>query len=286
MKFLPSTKDRQPVLTLRLYKRHILLIIIIIVAAMFAYAAYFKFFMTLPQSAINIVQEVPFSLANQRILVVSPHCDDETLGASGLMQIAKREGSEIKIIMVTDCNYQKIGVTRRAETASALKTIGFNENNIKFLNFPEKNEKSKEGPEEERSMKTAILDEVTSYNPTLIISPHSQDTHIDHATAGQIIQEIVKGKEDSIKVAYYLIHYNFLRYPSPPGLKPDEFLLPPARLISLTDRWYKLDLPSEDEDVKEEATLKYKSQLHRTNPILHRILLDFVRRNELFMVRS
>ncbi|MDP3014753.1 MAG: PIG-L family deacetylase, partial [Candidatus Subteraquimicrobiales bacterium] len=208
----------------------------------------------------------------------------ETLGASGLMQVAKKKGSEIKIIMVTNCDYQKIGATRRTETINALKVIGLDDKNIKFLNFAEKAEKSKKGIEEESSMKVAIRNEVKNFNPTLIISPHPQDTHVDHSTAGKIIQEIEREQNNSVKVAYYLIHFNFLRFPNPPGLKPESYLLPPARLISLTDRWYKLNLSGQDEDMKEEATLKYKSQLRRTNPILHRILLDFIRQNELFMM--
>lgn len=45
-------------------------------------------------------------------------------------------------------------------------------------------------------------------------------------------------------------------------------------------------LSNAEEDAKEDAVLKYKSQLKVTNPVLNRVLLDFVRRNELFMVEN
>jgi len=44
MKLLSSTKDRKPLLTFKLYKRHIIAIIILIAAAIFGYSIYFKYF--------------------------------------------------------------------------------------------------------------------------------------------------------------------------------------------------------------------------------------------------
>jgi len=63
-------------------------------------------------------------------------------------------------------------------------------------------------------------------------------------------------------------------------------VLPPARLINFSDRWYKFDLTDDEIEIKEDAISKYKSQLSLKNPILVRVLWDFARKNELFMMET
>jgi hypothetical protein len=63
-------------------------------------------------------------------------------------------------------------------------------------------------------------------------------------------------------------------------------LTPPVKLIVAHKSWERFMLSGTEEDAKEEAVLKYKSQLKITNPVLNRVLLDFVRKNELFMVEN
>lgn len=242
--------------------------------------------MVLPQSAVNILQELPLSLADQKIMIIAPHCDDEVLGAGGLIEKALKSNSEVRVALMTDCNYQKIGATRKAETVSALSGLGVQKDKIIFLDFPEKDEKSKDNGGENEQVKNAFKQLFADYKPNLVILPHPDDTHIDHKTAGIEGARALGELGISAKTIYYLIHYNFLKYPSPTGLHPDSYLTPPARLLTLSDQWYKFTLNSEEESQKEDAVLKYKSQLRRTNPIVHRILLDFVRRNELFMIRE
>lgn len=291
MRFFKSTKDRKPLFTLKVYKRHILMFVLIIVAAIIGYGIYFRAFMVLPQSAVNILQELPLGLSDQKVMVIAPHCDDESLGAGGLVQKVISLKSDVEVVMVTDCNYQKIGSTRRAETVSALAELGVANDKIVFLNFPEKGENRKDEQQGDyQQINNALSKEIGLYNPTLIVSSHPEDTHIDHKTTGKIVDSITKEIYTSsgrkIPVIYYLVHYNFLEYPSPSGLHPNAFLMPPVRLLTLTDQWYKLSLSGDEENLKEDAILKYKSQIRKTNPILHIILLDFVRRNELFMIRS
>jgi LmbE family N-acetylglucosaminyl deacetylase len=283
--FIPS-KDRKPLFTLRIYKRHILAFVLVVAAAIIGYGIYFRAFMVLPQSSINILQELPISLANQKIMIVAPHCDDEVLGAGGLIEKALESGSEVQVAIMTNCNYQKNGATRKAETINALAGLGVKNDKITFLDFPEKDEKSKDNGGENEQVGNAFKNLFTASEPTLVILPHPDDTHIDHKTAGIEGTRALDDLGSSAQTIYYLIHYNFLKYPSPTGFHPDNYLTPPARLLTLSDQWYKFSLTSNEENLKEDAVLKYKSQLRRTNPIVHRILLDFIRRNELFMIRE
>ena len=165
-----------------------------------------------------------------------------------------------------------------------MELLGVPKEKVVFLLFPEAQYNPLARNPDGFFMKQALQNEIDDFKPTLLILPHPKDTHIDHAAAGKAVQEIISEKNLSINTAYYLIHYNFLKFPSPPGFKPEAYLLPPARLISLSEHWYKFTLTENEEALKEEAVFMYKSQLSLENPILYRMLLDFIRKNELFMI--
>lgn len=272
------------ILTISFKKRHLFALLIIVLSIIFGYSVYFKAFMTLPQSSINLVQSLPYDLTGKKILVLSPHCDDETLGDFGVIDRVIAGGGEAKVVMVTDCNHKGNGQARKAETVSAMAIAGLDKSNIEFLDFAEaKDERSKD---EVDRLHKSIGDIMDSFNPDFVFAPHPSDTHQDHKFVGQSAEIVFKQRNESAKAIYYLVHYNFLKFPSPPGMRPDSYLLPPARLVNLTDKWYKFDLTQDEEYQKEEAVLKYKTQLRKSNPVLRRVLFDFIRKNELFMVRS
>lgn len=239
--------------------------------------------MVLPQTAINVMPELPINLENQKIMIFAPHCDDEVLGAGGLIHRAIGLKSEVKVVVVTDCNKRKIGQKRKAETKNGLMVEGLSAQNISFLDFPEGESMTRREPEDK--LRLAMQRQIDSYKPTLVVMPNVNDTHRDHKATGIAGDQILQNRLD-VKVLYYLIHYNFLRFPSPPGLRPDDYLLPPARLINFKDKWYKFTLTTDEVDLKEEAIGEYKTQLSLRNPILTRILWDFARRNELFMIKD
>lgn len=274
----------KPLLTISFKKRHLLAMLVIVLSVIFGYSVYFKAFMTLPQSSINLIQPLPYDLAGKKILVLAPHCDDETLGNFGVIDRVIAMGGEVKVTMVTDCNHKGNGHDRKAETIMAMAIAGLNKSNIDLLDFAEGRDNRSQS-ETERLQKN-LNDELDNYNPDYIFSPHPSDTHQDHKFVGENAEKVLRDRAESAKVIYYLIHYNFLKFPSPPGMRPENHILPPARLVNLTDKWYKFDLTQEEEDQKEEAVLKYKSQLKKSNPVLRRVLFDFIRKNELFMVRS
>lgn len=277
-------KEDRPLLIVKVRKRHLAAIIVLIAIAVLYLSVYLRFFMVLPQSAINILQQAPIDLKEKRVLVYSPHCDDETLGAYGVIDKTIAEGGSVHLVMVTDCNKHKTGQTRKAETVAAMKVAGMAASDIEYLDFPEGREK-KDSQEAQR-FRQMVKDEIASFKPDYILSPHSQDTHVDHKFVGKNVDEVAKELKIDNEIIYYLIHYNFLKYPSPPGFKPEAYLLPPARLITFTDRWYRFDLSNDEENRKEDAVLLYKSQLRKSNPVLMRVLFDFVRQNELFMIKN
>jgi LmbE family N-acetylglucosaminyl deacetylase len=89
-------------------------------------------------------------------MVFSPHPDDETLGAGGLIQRVLRMGGKVKVLFMTDGDgypegvekedhishptakdYRKYGEERRKEALLALVTLGMKEQDVIFLGFPD-----------------------------------------------------------------------------------------------------------------------------------------------------
>ena len=94
---------------------------------------------------------------NQRLLVISPHPDDETLGAGGLIQAALAQGLEVKVVLMTNGDGQAFaplaldyrfrtdtryylahGERRQVETVEALTRLGVSEDDIFFLGYPDR----------------------------------------------------------------------------------------------------------------------------------------------------
>ncbi len=93
---------------------------------------------------------------NSKVLIFSPHNDDEVLGAAELIKNSVKSGAEVKVVLITNGDgfkeaiqfdyfnlhpkpkdYIKFGYTRQQESINALKTLGVPEKNITFLGYPD-----------------------------------------------------------------------------------------------------------------------------------------------------
>jgi LmbE family N-acetylglucosaminyl deacetylase len=94
---------------------------------------------------------------HQRLLVLAPHCDDETLGAGGLIMAAHRRGMEIRVIIATNGDgyrfatmeefrrafphhqdFINIGTLRQQESLSALQLLRVPSDHVYFLSYPDR----------------------------------------------------------------------------------------------------------------------------------------------------
>ncbi len=93
----------------------------------------------------------------KRVLVISPHPDDETIALGGLIQMALANGSEVRVVIVTNgdgqfgapalfgmkgfvtpAGYISMGVQRQSESTAALMRLGVSLENIIFLGYPDR----------------------------------------------------------------------------------------------------------------------------------------------------
>ncbi|HHY44055.1 MAG TPA: PIG-L family deacetylase [Coprothermobacter sp.] len=92
-----------------------------------------------------------------RVLVFAPHPDDESLAAGGLIWMAKEQGKQVKVVIMTngDCftrgveaylyqikpkpqTYLQYGEQRQLETITSLTSLGIAQSDVIFLGFPDK----------------------------------------------------------------------------------------------------------------------------------------------------
>jgi N-acetyl-1-D-myo-inositol-2-amino-2-deoxy-alpha-D-glucopyranoside deacetylase len=111
-----------------------------------------------PAPGMTAADLKPFSLAgHSRLLILAPHCDDETLGSAGLILAAGRAGIEVRVVIATNGDgfffataqdYHKVvplpqdfvhfGELRQQESLAALKILGVNASQVSFLSYPDR----------------------------------------------------------------------------------------------------------------------------------------------------
>ncbi len=92
----------------------------------------------------------------QRVMIIAPHPDDESLGSAGLLQAVLDQGGDVQVVIVTNGdgqivgpvltstklfpnseNYIQYGRERQQETLTALSTLGISQDMVKFLGYPD-----------------------------------------------------------------------------------------------------------------------------------------------------
>ena len=95
--------------------------------------------------------------AGERLVVFSPHCDDETLGVGGLIHLAKRNGARVRVVMMTNGDgfplaaarqylhprpgpkeNLRLARDRQRESIAALAELGVPKADITFLGYPDR----------------------------------------------------------------------------------------------------------------------------------------------------
>lgn len=121
-----------------------------------AIALFALLFFPLYARAVELTSLEPLITRSTRLMIFSPHPDDETLGAGGLIQKVLRAGGKVKVVFMTNgdgypegveaedhtvhptaWDYNKYGQIRRLEALSATTTLGIKTRNVIFLGYPD-----------------------------------------------------------------------------------------------------------------------------------------------------
>lgn len=134
------------------YKRIFLLIFIIWGFFAFGFGSLFGWFL----GSKATLTKFPDIDANDKLLIVSPHIDDEILSSGGLMQEALARGAQIKIIYLTNGDnsyfsvikenknfketpndFLSLGEKRMKEANEATGVLGISSSSLVFLGYPD-----------------------------------------------------------------------------------------------------------------------------------------------------
>lgn len=253
------------------------------------------------QTTEPFLRPLPLTEFGDRVVIVSPHPDDETLGCAGLIQKLLQRGIVPFLLVVTSGDgfdasihiklhevqikpedrktYVKL---RRAETLSAMSKLGLPSSHVAFLNFSERTIANDWLWGGDNEFVKELADRLEQIRPTTVILPSRYDDHPVHAVVcslgwAALLKIVHQGKLAQMpRVFEFLIHYG--EFPRPQGFNPSLELLPPSDLL-LTARWYYLPLPEDMRQRKWEALKQYRTQ---QLPLTWRFLKSFVRANELF----
>ena len=229
------------------------------------------------QSALNLLPDVGIPQSDQKVLVFSPHPDDETIGVGGYIAESIKDGADVRIVLVTNGNFHGNEQARYAEFRKATQILGVPENNLVFLGFPDR-KIDKMNP---TTLYAALKTQIEQYNPDIVVYPNIRDANQDHSTIGKVVEQILKAEPHKMTAYEYLVHYEHI-WPRPREFAPKLDLSPPDQLMNVDTSWEKVPLSPSSENLKLEAIHMYRSQLD--NDWLKGLLLSSIRRNELIAI--
>ncbi len=142
---------------------------------------------------------------HDRLLVLAPHPDDETLATGGILQQARAAGASVRVIIASDGDNNpwpqrwierrwridasaraRWGRRRRAESLRALAILGVPDDAVRHLGWPDL------GLTDlllaDAHAEQMLVDELASFAPTHLAAPLAADHHPDHNALAVLVE--------------------------------------------------------------------------------------------------
>lgn len=149
---------------------------------------------------------VPVPGPRDRVLVVAPHPDDESIGAGGVLLAARRADAAVRVVFLTSGENnpwaqrafeRRPFLTARArmayaghregEALAALATLGVEPRSVVFLRLPDQG-LTHLLLRDPAGLAQRLADPLTSFAPTILIAPSADDLHPDHSATAVLTQ--------------------------------------------------------------------------------------------------
>lgn len=170
--------------------------------------------------------------AKDRILVLAPHPDDESVATAGLLMAARRVGAAVRLICMTDGDNNpwaqrgferrlwigardraRFAAIRREETQAALAVLGVSGDEVGFLALPDQGVTGLLLRSSSR-ITSAVRAEIAAFAPTLMVLPSRTDLHPDHsatAVVAELALESSPAPGPAPQLLRYLVHNSGVR---------------------------------------------------------------------------
>lgn len=154
------------------------------------------------------------TINRQRVLIVAPHPDDETLGCGGAISLLCRHGYDVNVLIISDGtashpNSRKYPAPmlrwiRAQETLTALAILGVNRSAVTFAHIKDGAIPSVTAPKF-HAVKVHCRNYLAANLPDTIFVPWRLDPHPDHRATWQLIKAAILSLEMTPRVIEYPI---------------------------------------------------------------------------------
>lgn len=135
-----------------------------------------KHIVTQPETNLLFGKVIPAS----KVLVLSPHCDDEALGFAGSILKYLADGTEVKVIYLSNDPEKK----RVQEAEEAWKNYPIS---LEFLGVPDSFIS-----DHEETLVEKIYEAIVEFQPEIVAVPWFFDKHIDHVACNIILCSVIE----------------------------------------------------------------------------------------------
>lgn len=132
----------------------------------------------------------------KRVLVLSPHPDDEAIGCGGTLCRHADEGDEVRVIFLTSGEHGGHGLgteqtrrTREAEAADAARVLGVQ--SIEFWGEPDGSLHAS------AELVDRLRQTIAGWHPAVVYAPHADEAHPDHRATTRLVVDALKGAAGS-----------------------------------------------------------------------------------------
>ena len=146
-----------------------------------------------------------------KVVIVSPHPDDEILGCAGLIQKLLNNKKDVYVIMLTKgeavwdktlIDPQIVVENRRELTIKAANIVDLSMDKFLFLDWGDGKLSETENNDLREKELFTILNKL---KPDVIFTPHTLDYPTDHFFATEIVKSTLKKYNISTNLAYYCV---------------------------------------------------------------------------------
>lgn len=145
-----------------------------------------------------------------KVLVISPHPDDESCGIGGTIALHRKQGDSVHLLFVTDGSNgdpdgrfgDDLASLRRGEAHAAAAILGGC--SCEFLGLPDGYEVSHDDLNRVASLFDEVLDRVA---PGLVYVPWAEEAHSDHAHSWESLRRCYMGRAAQGKACPRVLEY-------------------------------------------------------------------------------
>jgi N-acetylglucosamine malate deacetylase 1 len=130
----------------------------------------------------------------KRVLVLSPHPDDEAIGLGGTLRRHIEQGDHVEVIFLTSGEKgsrtespQELGPIREHEAAAAAKILGYQQ-----LDFWRQRDGAVEASDE---LVARLVRKLNENQPDIVYVPHECEMHPDHCAAARLVTRSIGSLE-------------------------------------------------------------------------------------------